>query len=313
MSEPSFTSSASEPARLAGIDWGTSNRRAYLMGADGQCLAAHADDQGVMAARPHFARSLDGLLTRLGVADGVPVVASGMIGSQQGWREAPYLGLDIPLEALPDHLAVVDDPAVARRCFIVPGYAQRGGEAGVDVMRGEETQLLGAVALGRRDGWIVLPGTHSKWVLLRDGVILRFATFMTGELYALLGSHGTLAPLMVAAAADDDEAFAAGVAEARRRTPLSHALFGVRARVVAGAMPAAWARGFLSGLLIGTEYVAAFDLLGEPAHAVAAVGSAALCARHARAAAAFGIDLAPIDPDRAYCAALARLQRGVTR
>lgn len=317
---PAQPSTFPASARLVGIDWGTSNRRAYVVDAEGGCLAAQADDQGVLAARPHFARSLAGMLERLAVPDGVPVVTSGMIGSRQGWREAPYLDLDTPLDALPQHLLAVDDPGLARHCFIVPGYAQRAAAAGIDVMRGEETQLLGAVALGRRDGWIVLPGTHSKWVLLRDGVIQRFATFMTGELYALLGAHGTLAALTDTPGdgGADDAAFEAGVLEARRGAPLSHTLFGVRARVVTGALPAASSRAFLSGLLIGTEYVSAFDLLGEGGkdadggtRTVAAIGSAALSARHARAAAACGIELTPVDPDLAYCAALARLAEGV--
>jgi 2-dehydro-3-deoxygalactonokinase len=312
MSTANIHTAAPPADRLVGIDWGTSNRRAYLVNGAGRCLAARADGQGVLSARPHFARSLDALLSGLAVPDGVPVVASGMIGSQQGWREVPYLDLGTPLEELPRRLATVEDPSLGRRCLIVPGYVQRGsGAAGVDVLRGEETQLLGAVSLGRRDGWVVLPGTHSKWVLLVDGAIERFATFMTGELFALLSAHGTLAPLMQEAADDDQEAFAAGLREARRRAPLSHALFGVRARVVSGDMPAAQARGFVSGLLIGTEYVAAFHMLDGAARAVAAIGSPALCALHARAAAAFGVELAPLDPDRVYCAALSRLAAGV--
>jgi 2-dehydro-3-deoxygalactonokinase len=137
---------------------------------------------------------------------------------------------------------------------------------------------------------------------------------MTGELFALLGAHGTLAPLMETAGdAPDDisDDFAAGVEEARRKAPLSHALFGVRARVVAGAMPGAASRAFVSGLLIGTEYAATVDLLGAPAQTVTIIGAAPLAARHARAAAAFGIRLETIDPDRAYCAALARLAPGM--
>jgi len=164
--------------------------------------------------------------------------------------------------------------------------------------------LLGAVALGRRDGWFVLPGTHSKWVRLTDGVIRRIATFMTGELFATLAVHGTLAPLMTNDA-DDDAAFVAGLDEARRGAPLSNALFGVRARVVTGAMPAAQARAFVSGLLIGTEFAAAVALAGA-AEDIVCIGSAALCNRYARAARHFGMTLAGLDPDRVYCAALAR-------
>jgi 2-dehydro-3-deoxygalactonokinase len=172
----------------------------------------------------------------------------------------------------------------------------------VDVMRGEETQLLGAVALGRRDGWFVLPGTHSKWVHLEDGVIHRIATFMTGELFATLAAHGTLAPLM-ANDADDDAAFVAGLDEARGGAPLSNALFGVRARVVTGAMPATQARSFVSGLLIGAEFVAALAGAGVD---LVCIGSATLRDRYTRAARHFGVALAGLEPEHVYCAALAR-------
>jgi 2-dehydro-3-deoxygalactonokinase len=309
---------------LAGIDWGTSNRRAYLIDAAGHCLGAHADDRGVLAARPDFAGSLAALLAHLQVPDGVPVVASGMVGSAQGWREVPYLDVEVPLEALPAHLAPIAAHGLRHPCFIVPGYVQRDGDGdddgdcGVDVMRGEETQLLGAVALGRREGWVVLPGTHSKWVLLRDGVVQHIATFMTGELFALLGREGTLAAAMAQSGDDqaDDSAaeeagFIAGLDEARARAPLSHALFGVRARVVAGALPRAQARGVVSGLLVGAEFAALQALPGGPVDVAAAIGSAALVPRYAHAAQRFGIRLDALDADRVYCAALARLREGM--
>ena len=306
---PSNRRPSSDEGRVLGVDWGTSNRRAYLVNGAGQCLARHADDQGMLAAAPHFGRSLAALVARMGIDPSVPVVASGMVGSAQGWREVPYLDIGVPLDALPQHLAPVEEGG--RTCLIVPGYVQRaapenGGR--VDVMRGEETQLLGALALGERDGWMVLPGTHSKWVLLKNGVIQRIATFMTGELFALLGEHGTLASVMAADGGEDS--FLAGVEEARARAPLSNALFGVRARVVTGALPARQARGFVSGLLIGTEFVAALEELGAGA-TVVAIGSPALQERYARAAAHFGLALRGLEPDTVYCAALARLLTGI--
>jgi len=294
------TSAPATPRRLLGIDWGTSNRRAYLVDAAGACLATRADDQGMLAARPDFAVSFATLLDALHVDAGVPAIASGMIGSAQGWREVPYLDIAVPLDALPDRLVRVDDPRAGRPCWLVPGYAQRGAD--VDVMRGEETQLLGAVALGRRDGWFVLPGTHSKWVRVEEGVIRRIATFMTGELFATLSAHGTLAPLMTGEV-DDDAAFVAGLDDARRGAPLSNTLFGVRARVVTGAMPAAQARSFVSGLLVGTEFAACGHADGAP---LTCIGSPALRDRYVRAAKHFGMTLDALDPDRVYCAALAR-------
>jgi 2-dehydro-3-deoxygalactonokinase len=288
--------------QLVGIDWGTSNRRAYLIDAAGHCLATHEDEQGMLAARGRFAESLATLLATMQVAPQVPVVMAGMVGSASGWREVPYLDTAIPLGALPDSLVRVDGHGLGRDCLIVPGYCQRIG--GIDVMRGEETQLLGALALGRRDGWVVLPGTHSKWVLLQDGVIQRIATYMTGELFATLAAHGTLAALMTDG--DDEAAFDAGVDEARLRAPLTNSLFRVRARVVAGAMPAAHARAFVSGLLIGTEFVGAIDATGSAPPAITLICSEALQHRYARAAALFGIDATQLDPHRVFRAALSQ-------
>ena len=286
-----------KPHTLLGIDWGTSNRRAYLMHRDGRCLAGHADDQGMLAVSGKFAESLAALRQAMNVGDDVPTVMSGMVGSASGWQEAPYLDSAVPLAALPAHLvAVTGYPG----CFIVPGYCDRSD--GVDVMRGEETQLLGAVALGILDGWLVLPGTHSKWVLLQDGKVARLATYMTGELFAMLAAGGTLSALM--GPGDDDEvAFMAGMQEAQRGKPLSNTLFRVRARVVARDMPGQQARSFVSGLLIGTEFNDAQREQGSVVHLVA---SHALSSRYASAATCFGMRAQVLDPDEVYRAALMR-------
>ena len=282
---------------LLGIDWGTSNRRAYLMHRDGRCLAEHADGQGMLAVDGKFAESLAALRRAMNVGDAVPTVMSGMVGSASGWQEVPYLDSAVPLAVLPEHLVPV---AGFAGCFIVPGYCDRSD--GVDVMRGEEAQLLGAVALGITDGWVVLPGTHSKWVYLQDGKVARLATYMTGELFAMLAAGGTLSALM--GPGDDDEAaFTAGMQEARRGNPLSNSLFRVRARVVAKDVPAEKARSFVSGLLIGTEFN---DAQREQGSVVNLIASHALSSRYASAAACFGMQARVLDPDRVYRAALMR-------
>lgn len=285
---------------VLGIDWGTTNRRAYLVDARGHCLRSHSDDRGMLAERGRFAASLESLRYAMEVPAATPVIMSGMVGSAQGWREAPYLGCEVPLAELPRHLVPVPD--APGQVAIVPGYCQREGS--IDVMRGEETQLLGAQVLGLGDGWVVLPGTHSKWVLLEGGRIRRFATYMTGELFASLSKDGTLAALIGAAdARDDAAAFEAGLRLAQDKAPLTHSLFTVRARVVSGAMPAACARSFASGLLIGAEFAAAIDGGSAPAR-LSLLGSDALVARYRTAAAHFGIAAASFDPDAVYCAAL---------
>lgn len=288
--------------RILGIDWGTSNRRAYLMDAAGACIDSRADDQGLLAAGPDFGASLAALLADMQIDPGVPVVASGMIGSAQGWKETPYLDAGVPLDDLPRHLVRVHGGGAGRDCLLVPGYRGRDEAGRVDVMRGEEMQLLGAVALGRRDGWFVLPGTHSKWVRLEDGAIRHVSTFMTGEWFATLGKQGTLAPLMKGA--DDDGAFAAGVDEARGRTVLTRALFGVRARAVTGEMPAAQVRSFVSGLLIGAELVAALDFIKQGRSEVVSIAAPRLHGYYAATAARLGIGLQAMDPDAVYRAAL---------
>lgn len=286
--------------QVLGVDWGTTNRRAYLVDAQGKCLQRHADDRGMLAERGRFAQSLRNLLHTLGIAPDTRVIMSGMVGSAQGWREAPYLDTTVPLAELPRHVVPLPETHAA----IVPGYCQREGS--IDVMRGEETQLLGALALGQGDGWVVLPGTHSKWVLLSGGRVQRLATYMTGELFASLSKDGTLSALIAAPdARDDAAAFQAGLDLARERAPLTHSLFTVRARVVSGAMPAACARSFASGLLIGSEFVAAIDDGRAPA-ALSLVGSDALVGRYRAAASHFGVSVNSFDPDAVYCAALAK-------
>jgi 2-dehydro-3-deoxygalactonokinase len=147
-----------------GVDWGTTNRRAYLLDEAGACIGRMEDDRGMLAERGNFAASLAALRSAMGVPAGVPAVLSGMVGSAQGWQEVPYLPPDVALRDLPAHLAEV---YAAPNTWIVPGYALRGAVA--DVMRGEETQMLGALALGHGDGWYLLPGTHCKWVHVAGG------------------------------------------------------------------------------------------------------------------------------------------------
>ncbi len=263
-----------------GIDWGTSNRRAYFYGADGKCVVKVEDEQGTLAARGHFAESLQLLLEQMNVASDTPVLMSGMVGSTMGWKEVPYLDPKVPLLALPQNLA-----QIAKGRFIVPGYCQRNGLA--DVMRGEETQLLGLVARGIHTGWVILPGTHSKWVYLENGVIRQWSTYMTGELFALLSQHSTLSS-MLAAGNDDDDAFLAGVALAQRGLPLSQTLFSIRASVVSCAMPAGSARNMASGLLIGTEFA---GMANSDRHAsrVTLLASTALQQRYQLAASTLGV------------------------
>lgn len=299
-------------ARLVGVDWGTTNRRAYVLDATGDCVRRHEDSHGTLASAGQFLPSLQALLEELEAPPATPVVLSGMVGSAQGWQQVPYLDCAVPLAQLPQSAVAAKEAPPGCDWRIVPGYCCRNGQSGggIDVMRGEETQLLGAIAMGHGDGWIVLPGTHCKWVQIRQGRIVRLATYMTGELFAMLAASGTLAPLMAAGPDSDPVALAHGVAIARRMGPLSHALFGVRAAVVAGAMPATQARSCVSGLLIGTEFAAALQHAGKDAeasaNAIRLVASSALSDVYAAVADLFNVRATLLDPDMVYCAALAR-------
>jgi 2-dehydro-3-deoxygalactonokinase len=291
---------------VVGVDWGTTHRRAYALDAAGNCVAELADDEGALACKGRFPAALQALLTRM---DARPrsVILSGMVGSALGWQVVPYADGSVALPDLAQHL-LVPAPAVA----IVPGYCVRSASGQPDVMRGEETQLLGAHCLGHTDGWFVLPGTHSKWVELRGGRVAQLRTYMTGELFDLLGRHGTLAAAGGAPdAAWDDAAFAQGVHAAQGNGALSHQLFGCRARVVSGDMPASGSRAFLSGLLIGAELA---DVLrdGTPGTSGTAwrlIGSPVLAGLYQSAAAQLGRQFEVLDARAAFVAAIHHLHQ----
>ena len=307
------TPSAATPlaeAAIVGVDWGTTQRRVVALDARGEVLRELGDDQGMLAASGRFAASLAAVLRSIGpLAANAPVVLSGMVGSAQGWHDVPYLDCSVSLHDLGARLFRVPDAPDAVDCSIVPGYRWQGVDGAVDVMRGEETQLFGAIALGARDGWFVLPGTHSKWVRLRDGRIERFATYMTGELFALLSRYGTLASVL-RDAVDDDAAFARGL-RAAARGALSNSLFGCRAKVVTGALAAASARDYLSGVLIGSEWHDALARRAGDGVPLRVIGTASLARRYARAGAVLGFDVITMDARAVQLAALSALQTSI--
>lgn len=292
---------------LIGIDWGTTHRRAYLLDRQGVLTSEQSDDQGMLAAQGHFAERFTTLLAAW-PAD-APVLMSGMVGAASGWQEAPYLDAATPLTELAQHLVPLRNAPGGRRCAIVPGYRWRGAQGEVDVMRGEETQLLGALALGHGDGWYVLPGTHSKWVKVVKGAVHVLRTYMTGELFGLLSLHGTLAGMV----GEDEapEAFGAGL-RAAAQGALSQTLFSCRARVVAGDMPASQARSYLSGLLIGAEWSDALGRSPTPLQHVTLIAAEHLAGGYKTAAAHHGCAVHVLDPREVYLAALWALRVGVS-
>lgn len=242
-------------AALIAIDWGTSSLRAYLMSAEGAILDRRDGSEGVMnVAQGDFAGTLARRLADWPVQS-LPVVMCGMVGSRQGWREVPYLDCPAAPADLGRMLSALELPHGGRG-WILPGLRCRDDAGVPDVMRGEEAQVLGALAHDEGKGGdadFCLPGTHGKHVRLEGGRILSFTSHMTGEVFALLTRHGILGRLMAQDAAPDDDPFLAGVHRSGDPGGLLHQIFGARSLPLAGELPEAAIGDYLSGILIGAE------------------------------------------------------------
>ena len=292
---------------LIGIDWGNHSRRAYLLDNHGQVMGQHIDDTANLHQASEFEDALAELLDMWSLRH-ADVLMSGMVGSHEGWMETPYLPANQDLALLRENLAEVrckrrDLGQI--RCRIVPGICYTDADGLPDVMRGEETQIFGCLLQGATDGWLVLPGTHSKWARVKAGKICELESYMTGELYDLLGHQGSLASLTIMRQHDSGR-FEAGLARARTAAAaLTHEIFTCRALVVTGHMPALHAASYLSGLLIGAELQDMHHRLGnQPVHIIA---SMYLAQRYAQAMDFFGIPFRLWEPDQVYLTALRSL------
>ncbi|MBD8897518.1 2-dehydro-3-deoxygalactonokinase [Rhodanobacter sp. DHG33] len=283
---------------LIALDWGTSSLRAFRFDATGRLEETRARPWGIR----HLPEGgYDAALA--GITAGwpaLPRVACGMVGSRNGWREMPYLDLPANAAQLGNALGSVR-AADGMDVHLIPGLRDAHGP---DVMRGEETQLIGALVLRPElstASTFILPGTHSKWAVVRDGAVTGFRTLMTGELFAVLRQHSILGA-SGAEAANDAEAFARGVGAARdsgAAGALSR-LFSARALMLDGALAPASVPDYLSGLLIGEEFRAALaDGLARRDAPLQLIGEAALCERYRHAAALFDIELPSPIPDAA--------------
>lgn len=283
------------------VDWGTSNLRAWAMGADG--ILAHASsDKGMGALKPDQfeAALLDVVAPWLG--NRTLVLACGMVGARQGWVEARYRSVPCtPTDPAALTRVKTQDPRLDLR--IAPGLSQAKP---ADVMRGEETQLAGALALYPSfDGVFCLPGTHSKWVHISAGEVVSFQTFMTGEMFALLSTQSVLRHSLTAEGWDDAE-FDAGLSDALSRpNRIAARLFSLRAEGLLHGMTAPQARARLSGLLIGIELVGAKPYwLGQ---SVKLIGADKLSALYARTLALQGLQAESLDATACTLAGLSAL------
>ena len=265
------------PALIA-LDWGTSSLRGYLLGEGGVILESRQADRGILkVAGGGFAATYLEFCSGWG---DLPAIASGMIGSKQGWKEAPYVAAPASLKQMAAGLTSVEVPG-HRPLRIVPGVSYRDPQGLPDVMRGEETQLFGALAGGGgATRSFVLPGTHSKWAAAGPSGIERFSTFMTGEVFAVLRSHSILGRLMPEASvvtADDGFRLGANAAFQGGGGGLLHRLFSARTLGLFNHVPEAQLASYLSGLLIGEEVAAARSAgMLDDAGAVGIIGDAGL-------------------------------------
>jgi 2-dehydro-3-deoxygalactonokinase len=269
---------------LIAVDWGTTSMRAYWLDATGAIVDTRSAPRGIQQIRDGgFAAALHELLGPAGEAS-VPRLACGMIGSRQGWVEAPYVPCPALLTSLVDGIVAV--PGAGLR--IVPGVTTRDANDVPDVMRGEETQLAGAVDAGESRVLAVLPGTHSKWACVESGRIVDFMSFMTGELWSVLLAHSILGRLAAPAATPEPpgEAFARGVRRGLGAGGLGHDIFGARTLALFGELAGHEVPDWLSGVLIGREIRNARSWArrhGYDASSVRLIGDDALVARYVAA------------------------------
>jgi 2-dehydro-3-deoxygalactonokinase len=282
---------------LVVVDWGTSSFRSWLLSADGATLAESRSSEGMLhCVGAGFAPVLSEHLARLGAPQGTPVLICGMAGARLGWVEAPYLKVPTRLDALHEGAIRVDTPGDVR---ILPGIAQARADE-PDVMRGEETQLLGVTEPGFT-GLVCIPGTHSKWVRIDAGRVVEFSTYMTGELFSVISQHSILSH---AVATDgpppaDSQSFRDGLAKALLRpTALTASLFRLRASQLLGFEHRTDGAARLSGLLIGTELADAAERLG-PLRSVRLIAAGPLGRLYDAALRERGVEVTVVDAEQA--------------
>ncbi|GAO38029.1 2-dehydro-3-deoxygalactonokinase [Sphingomonas changbaiensis NBRC 104936] len=271
------------------VDWGTTNRRAWAVAANGETRELLDDGLGVLKVEPGgFPSEIAALRQQHGDR---PILLAGMIGSNRGWIEAAYVPAPATLDGIVDAMRWPEDGVC-----IVPGVSYRYGRD-ADVMRGEEVQIFGGLAAGLQpDGLLCHPGTHAKWVRLQGRAIGPFRTVMTGELFSTLSRHGILMDRLQGKVVPNDN-FRAGAEHGLGCDDLTAELFSIRARYLlnVGACDDA---SYASGLLIGADVRIGLAFGGEGP--VALVGRPDLTALYAEALSLAGREARQIDGERAF-------------
>ena len=269
-------------AAFIAIDWGTSNLRAWLMDADGLMMMEKAADASILKIETGSFEAAFKALTHewLKMHGNLPVLMAGMIGSRQGWIEAPYQSCPATAATLAESLLSV--PKISSKAFIVPGLQTQTTTGTPDVMRGEETQLLGALDLqGADEGWYCLPGTHSKWARIDNQAISDWTTHMTGEVLDLMVDHSILGRAMEGKRLNLD-CFNTGVECAAQGIGLLHDMFSARSRYLFEEIAPTDLHSYLSGIVIGHEILSMLRC-HETLQNICLVGQPALCKLYAAA------------------------------
>jgi 2-dehydro-3-deoxygalactonokinase len=281
------------------VDWGTTNRRAYLIDRTGRCIDEMEDGRGVMSIpRGEFPSAVKEIRQRLG---DWPLLLAGMAGSTRGWMDAPYLPCPIGLGELASSLVWAEP----KRAAIIHGVCNIGDDR-ADIMRGEEVQILGAVEAGTipADCTVCHPGTHNKWIEVRGGRIDKFRTVMTGEMFNLL-KKGSILSEHLQGPVEVGEAFMSGVRRGLSAEVLTAELFSVRARALLGRLSKEDAAPFASGLLIGADVASAAGSLSGTQ--VFVMGSPKLTALYAAALRETGHEPRQVDGEEAFIAGAVRI------
>ncbi|BFM48061.1 2-dehydro-3-deoxygalactonokinase [Marinomonas sp. THO17] len=305
-------------ANFIAVDWGTTNLRAFLMNQQGQIQAQRSSDKGMLTlSSDEFEKTLADLLDDW-LDSGLPIYMAGMVGSRGGWQEVPYQSCPMPLTELANHLHWLTT-SLPNQVAIVPGLQSKGVAGMADVMRGEETQLLGALDwlesqnLSSEERVFCLPGTHCKWVQIEQGQVTGFSTAITGELFARLNDESSLVKGLPHPDQLQVDSFQQGLKASQQAGGIMHQLFSARSRYVCGELAAEEVRDYLSGIVIGHDVNDILADLPYPVKSVLIIGSKALNERYQLALAEHDVQVDFMEAGEASIRGLKRLANSLVR
>ena len=299
-------------AAYVAVDWGTSSFRLWLIGFGGEVLSSSRGAEGMLvAAKTGFRDVLAKHLAAVSAPDDLPVIVCGMAGARGGWVEAGYIDTPASLSAICTGAKVVSGET--RDIRILPGLAQRDATH-PDVMRGEETQLLGAVdSFGSAEGIVCMPGTHSKWVSISNQTVIGFSTYMTGELFDVITHHSILSAAINGAdpLSPENPAFVRAVqGMAAHPGRLTSQLFGARSGQILHGLSATESVAHISGSLIGAEIAGATEG-SSSIGPIVLVATGRLQSLYERAFGVLGLHSVTIDADEAVIRGLAKAAKAL--